>query len=301
MQAMHRREFLGKAAAVMAGSVIGPAVLGGQSATVQTSRPTSAPAKLKANDLIVLGKTGIKTSRLAIGTGTESGAEQRRLGIDGFVKMLRHGFDQGVRWWDAADSYKTHPLVQAALKETKREQVTITSKTSAKDYKTAVADIERFRREMNTDYIDIVLLHCMTDANWTEKLKGPMDALSEAKAKGHVRAVGCSCHTFDALQAAAASPWVEVDLARINPFAAIMDVEKRQQVPEVLQVLKSMHQRGKAVYGMKILGAGTFNDGRIEQSLQFILQQRFVSAFVIGFSKTAHIDDIVRRIERVQG
>jgi aryl-alcohol dehydrogenase-like predicted oxidoreductase len=249
----------------------------------------------------MLGKTGIKTSRLAIGTGTESGAEQRRLGIEGFVKMLRHGFDQGVRWWDVADSYKTHPHVQAALKEMKRDQVTITSKTSAKDHKGVTADIERFRREMNTDYIDIVLLHCMTDANWTEKLKGPMDALSEAKAKGYVRAVGCSCHTFDALQAAAASPWVDVDLARINPFAAVMDVEKRDQVPEVLQLLKSMHERGKAVYGMKILGAGSFDNSKIEQSLRFILQQRFVSAFVIGFSKTGHIDEIIRRIERVQG
>lgn len=299
MNTIHRREFLGKAAGVM-GVALAPGVFGAQTTVPPASRPTSAPSKLKASDVVTLGRTGIKASRLAIGTGTESGAEQRRLGIGGLVRLFRHGFDQGVRWWDVADSYKTHPHVGAALKEMRRDEVTITSKTSAKDSEGVKADIERFRREMGTDYIDIVLLHCMMDGNWPEKLKGAMDALSEAKQKGHVRAVGCSCHTYDALEAAADSDWVDVDLARINPYAAVMDVDKTEEVPQVQQALRRMHQRGKAVYGMKILGAGTFRGDRIEQSVRFILQQRFVSGFVIGFSKTDHIDDIVRRIERVQ-
>jgi len=299
MNTIHRREFLGRAAGVV-GAALAPGVFGAQATVAPASRPTSAPSKLKASDVVTLGRTGIKASRLAIGTGTESGAEQRRLGIEGLVRLFRHGFDQGVRWWDVADSYKTHPHVRAALKEMRRDEVTITSKTSAKDSEGVKADIERFRREMGTDYIDIVLLHCMMDGNWPEKLKGAMDALSEAKQKGHVRAVGCSCHTYDALEAAADSDWVDVDLARINPYAAVMDVDGKEEVPQVQQALQRMHQRGKAVYGMKILGAGTFRGDRIEQSVRFILQQRFVSGFVIGFSKTDHIDDIVRRIERVQ-
>ncbi len=299
MNTIHRREFLGKAAGVM-GAALAPGVFGAQTTVAPASRPTSAPSRLKASDVVTLGRTGIKASRLAIGTGTESGAEQRRLGIGGLVRLFRHGFDQGVRWWDVADSYKTHPHVGAALKEMRRDEVTITSKTSAKDSEGVKADIERFRREMGTDYIDIVLLHCMMDGNWPEKLKGAMDALSEARQKGHVRAVGCSCHTYDALQAAADSDWVDVDLARINPYGAVMDINKKEEVPQVLQTLRRMHQRGKAVYGMKILGAGIFKGDMIEQSVRFILQQRFVSGFVIGFSKTDHIDDIVRRIERVQ-
>ena len=155
---------------------------------------------------------------------------------------------------------------------------------------------------MNTDYIDIVLLHCMTEANWPEKMKGAMDALSEAKAKGHVRAVGCSCHTFDALQAAAASPWVDVDLARINPFAAIMDVEeKRGGARRCCRCsrdaragqggLRHEDSRCRLVQGRQ---------DRASRCDSFCKQQ-FVSCFVIGFSKTEHIDDIVRRIERVQG
>ncbi|MGQ9650800.1 MAG: aldo/keto reductase [Phycisphaerae bacterium] len=299
MTAIRRREFLGKAAGAM-GTVFAPPAFGALPTTTPASRPTTFPSKLMANDVITLGRTGIIASRLAIGTGTESGAEQRRLGIEGLVKLLRHGFDQGVRWWDMADSYKTHPHVKAALKEIPRDQVTITSKTSAKDEKGIRADIERFRQEMGTDYIDMVLLHCMMDGDWPEKFKGARDALSEAKRNGLVRAVGCSCHTFDALQAAAESDWVDVDLARINPFAAVMDINRKDEVPQVLQTLRRMHERGTAVYGMKILGAGTFKGKMIEQSIRFILQQRFVSAFVIGFSKAEHIDDIVRRIERVQ-
>ncbi|NLE61234.1 MAG: aldo/keto reductase, partial [Planctomycetes bacterium] len=261
MNTIHRREFLGRAAGVV-GAALAPGVFGAQATVAPASRPTSAPSKLKASDVVTLGRTGIKASRLAIGTGTESGAEQRRLGIEGLVRLFRHGFDQGVRWWDVADSYKTHPHVRAALKEMRRDEVTITSKTSAKDSEGVKADIERFRREMGTDYIDIVLLHCMMDGNWPEKLKGAMDALSEAKQKGHVRAVGCSCHTYDALEAAADSDWVDVDLARINPYAAVMDVDGKEEVPQVQQALQRMHQRGKAVYGMKILGAGTFRGDR---------------------------------------
>lgn len=300
MNTMNRRTFLGETAA-LAGSLIAGGVRADPAPATRPASPASRPAKLRASDVITLGRTGIKTSRLAIGTGTEAGAEQRALGIPGLVKLFRHGFDRGVRWWETADMYKTHPHVAAALKEMRRDEVTITTKTQAKDYNGVKADIERFRREMSVDYIDVVLLHCMMDGDWPEKLKGARDALSEAKDKGHVRAVGCSCHTFAALKAAADSPWVEVDLARINPFAAVMDIEKRGEVPLVLQTLKKMHDQGKAVYGMKILGAGTFKEERIDRSLRFILQQKFVSGFVIGFGKTEQIDDILRRIESAQG
>ena len=299
MGQMHnRREFIGQAAAFLGISAV-PAL--GQVATA-TSKPApiqaSRPAKPKACDQVTLGKTGIKASRLAIGTGTKSGSEQRSRGVDGLVHLFRHAFDQGVRWWDTADSYKTHPYLKAALKELKRDQVTITSKTSAKDAKGIKADLERFRSEMGTDYVDIVLLHCMTDGQWTTKLRGAMDALSEAKAAGIVRAVGCSCHSFDALKAAAAEPWVEVDLARINPFAKIMDVEKAEEVNKVVAVLEEMHRKGKVVYGMKILGEGAFKGDQIDRSLRFALAQPYLSGFTIGFSKEADIDDITGRIER---
>jgi predicted aldo/keto reductase-like oxidoreductase len=152
---------------------------------------------------------------------------------------------------------------------------------------------------MNTDYVDVVLLHCMEDAEWPSKMKGPMDALSEAKARGHVRAVGCSCHTFGALQAAANEPWVEVDLARINPFAVKMDVQAPADVPKIVETLELMKQRGKAVYGMKILGEGAFKGDQIETSLRFALSQPYLSGFTIGFGSKQQLDDLIRRVDRI--
>jgi len=300
MDSLSRREFIGKSMAAI-GAVSG--LTGAGAATRPAHLPTGAtrpsPGPPHAYDTITLARTGIKPSRLSIGTGTRSGREQRALGVDGLVRLLHYGLDQGIRWWDAADMYQTHPHLRAALKEIRRDRVVITSKTRAKDAASVRADIERFRKELGTDYIDIVLLHCMTDGDWPKKLRGAMDALSEAKEKGYVRAAGCSCHTFEALQAAADEPWVDVDLARINPFGRIMDVKKAEDVPKVVAVLHTMHRRGKAVYGMKILAEGALEGEQIDQSLQFVLSKPFVSGFTIGFSSPGQIDDVIRRIERV--
>jgi aryl-alcohol dehydrogenase-like predicted oxidoreductase len=310
MSRITRRDFLAGSAAVL-GTAAGVSTsalaadsdaVAGPGAPIATSRAAStspAGTVLHAHDIVTLGNTGLKPSRLAIGTGTRSGTEQRAAGLDNFVRMLRHGLERGIRWWETADSYETHSFIRPALKEVKRDEIILTSKTRAKDAASVRADMERFRKELGTDYIDIVLLHCMMDGKWPEKLRGAMDALSEAKQKGQVRAVGCSCHTFEALQAAANEPWVEVDLARINPFGRIMDVEKPEGVPKVVQTLQTMKDRGKAVYGMKILGEGAFKGEQIDKSLEFALNQRFLSGFTIGFSNAEQIDDIIRRIDRL--
>ncbi len=302
MSTMDRREFMRKAAAA-AGAALGAQVLGCRSTGTGPSLVTTGPAAgkpLRATDTVTLGRTGIEPSRLAIGTGTIGGREQRELGIEGMVKLFRHGLDQGVRWWDTAGMYGTHPHVRAALRDIKRDQVVITSKTRSKDAAGVRKDLEEFRKELDTDYIDILLLHCMTEPDWPGKMKGPMDVLSEARDKGWVRAVGCSFHNLGALQAAADEPWIEVALARFNPFAVRMDVSKTEQVPRVAEALQTMHQRGKAVYGMKILGQGDIKDDRIDESLQFVLGKPCVSGFTIGFGSGDQIDDIIRRIDRIR-
>ncbi len=291
---MNRRRFL----AAVGAAVIAPSrpVWG----RVPADSPATAPAqppRLRGCDLVELGRTGIKASRLAVGTGTKAGREQRDLGEQGLTRLLRHALDQGVQWWDTADLYKTHTLLRAALREIPRERVTITSKTSARDAAGIKGDIERFRRELGTDYIDIVLLHCLTDGDWPEKMRSAMDALSQARAAGHVRAVGCSCHTFEALTAAMNEPWVEVNLARFNPFAKVMDVARPEDVPRVAGLLAEMHRRGKVIYGMKILGEGSLQGDDIDRSLRFALAQPWLSGFTIGFGSAAQIDDIARRIE----
>ncbi|GMU20206.1 MAG: hypothetical protein AMXMBFR13_03050 [Phycisphaerae bacterium] len=307
MSEMDRREFLGRTAAAV-GTTLG---LPAFAAEKPGNRPAGAAAAatrpagrkiLRANDQIVLGKTGIKTSRLAIGTGSKGGSEQHKAGKESMIKLLRGAVDEGVRWWDVADSYKTHPYAHDTLKELKRDQVVITTKTGKKDAAGVKADLERFRNELGTDYIDIVLLHCMMDDQWPEKMRGPMDVLSEAKQKGWVRAVGVSCHTFGALQAAANEPWVEVDLARFNPFGKLMDETAPGQVDvhKVAEVLETMHRRGKVVYGMKILGEGQIKGDQIDESLRFALSKPYISGFTIGFSKPEQIADISRRMKAIR-
>lgn len=297
---MDRREFIGKAT-VMVGAAMSQRVLGIQQAPATAPTRPAAESPLLATDIVTLGSTGIRTSRLAMGTGTKGGRILRELGQEGTVKLLRHGLDAGIIWWDLADSYRTHPFARAALKDIKRDKVVINSKVRTRDATEVRNDLERFFKELDTDYIDIVMLHCMKEPDWRKTMAGPMDVLREYKAKRRIRAVGVSCHTFVALQATAEEPWVEICLARFNPFAKLMEVDKPERIGHVAKVLQKMHEDGKVVYGMKILGEGyAKTDAQIDEALRFALQQRWMTAFTIGMNTPAEVDDIIRRIKRLQ-
>jgi 1-deoxyxylulose-5-phosphate synthase len=182
----------------------------------------ASQTKKYAWDKVVLGNTGIEVSRLAMGTGTNgfgnSSNQKRQLGLRGLANMLRTGYDNGVFFWESADQYGTHPHMKEALKGVDRDKVVILTKTHAKTEKEMRTDLERFRKEIGTDYIDIVLLHAITDSNWNNNRRGAMNYLADARQKGIIKAHGVSCHSLGALQTAAAEPWVQVDLARINPI-----------------------------------------------------------------------------------
>ncbi|MGH7838415.1 MAG: aldo/keto reductase, partial [Candidatus Binataceae bacterium] len=202
------------------------------------------PRKFSAADTVTIGKTGIKTSRLAMGTGTVGSghhSHQTALGIQGLSALLLNGYDHGLRFLDSADSYGSHPHVAEALKHVPRDKVTVLTKTWARDPDTARADLQRFRQELGVDYIDICLMHCLTEPDWTDRFKGVMDVLSEAKGKGVIRAHGCSCHSIGALRAAAKSPWVDIDLVRINPIGSYMDSDP----DTVVSVIREMRAAGK--------------------------------------------------------
>jgi aryl-alcohol dehydrogenase-like predicted oxidoreductase len=247
-----------------------------------------------ASDTVTLGSTGIKTSRLAMGTGTVGvghHSHQTALGVKGLSDLLLNGYDKGLRFFDAADSYGSHPHVAEALKHVQRDKVTVLTKSWARKPDEMRADIDRFRKELGTDYIDVLLMHCLTEGDWTERYKGVMDVLSEAKQKGIIRAHGCSCHSIEALRAAAKSPWVEIDLARINPTGASMDADPKT----VLAVLKEMKASGKAIVGMKILGAGELRN-RQDECLKFALSLGLLDAFTIGAENRGEQEDLIRRI-----
>src|SRR6184192_2624615 len=286
---MKRREFLHRAACA-AGAAWLPSArfMHGTLAVPVLSR------KFTASDGVTLGKTGITTSRLAMGTGTVGSghhSHQTALGVKGLSELLLNGHEHGLRFFDAADSYGSHPHVAEALKRVPRDKVTVLTKTCARDPATARADLDRFRKELGTDYIDICLMHCLTEGDWTERYKGVMDVLSEAKQKGMIRSHGCSCHSIEALRAAAKSPWVEVDLARINPIGAYMDA-----APEtVVSVLREMRAAKKAIIGMKVLGQGELRN-RQDEALRYALSLDLLDAFTIGAESKFEQEDLIRRI-----
>jgi 1-deoxyxylulose-5-phosphate synthase len=285
---MHRRQFL-----VRSATGLGAAWLTSNSIlNALATQPLAS--KFSASDTVTLGSTALKTSRLAMGTGTVGSghhSHQTALGVKGLSDLLLNGYDHGLRFFDAADSYGSHPHVAEALKHVQRDKVTVLTKTWARDPATARADLDRFRRELGTDYLDICLMHCLTESDWTERYKGVMDVFSEAKEKGTIRAHGCSCHSIEALRAAAKSPWVEVDLARINPIGASLDADPAS----VVSVLREMKAAGKAVVGMKILGQGELRN-RQDEAIKYALSLGLLDAFTIGAESKTEQEDLIRRI-----
>jgi 1-deoxyxylulose-5-phosphate synthase len=248
-----------------------------------------------ATDRIHLGPMKVPVSRLAMGTGTNgwggSSDQTRKLGVGGLADLLDAAYDEGVTFWDSADEYGSHAHVREALKHLPRERVTLLTKTHASTEKEARADLDRFRRELGTDYVDILLLHCMEDDDWPRRRQGAMAVIAEAREKGIVKTHGTSCHTLGALRAAAASPWVQVDLARINPAKMHMDAAPHT----VVSVLRQMKAAGKGVIGMKILGAGGLSH-RVDQALQYALALDCVDCFTIGSESRDQFHDLMKRI-----
>lgn len=293
---MHRRQFLTRATtAAAAASLVGSAAplrAGAAAARPAVPVPDSPVAR------VALGKSGVTCSVVGMGTGTVGvgqASNQTRLGVPEFTRVVRHALDRGVNLFDVADQYGSHVYLREALKGVPRDQYVIQTKTHATKPADARSHIERYRLELGVDYIDILLLHCMQKENWPEENAGSRDYLSEAKDKGLIRAHGVSCHGIDPLRVAARDPWVEVDLARINPEGLIMD----STVPAVVAELRAMHDAGKGVIGMKILGEGRIKDPeRIDASLKFALGLGAVDAMVVGFQSIDEVDDLLERAER---
>jgi predicted aldo/keto reductase-like oxidoreductase len=284
-----RRDFI-KASALG----VGAAWLGTKSLT---SVLATEPVTFKATDMVAIGKTGIRTSRLACGTGTvgyNHHSNQSALGVQGLADLLVHGYDQGLRFFDTADSYGTHPHVAAALRRVPREKVTVLTKSWAREPQQMRADIERFRKELNTDYLDILLMHCLTEADWTDRFRGAMDVISEAQEKGLIRAHGVSCHSIQALRAAAHSPWVQVMLSRVNPIGSHMDADP----DTVVATLWEGRAAGKGIIGMKILGQGDMRK-RQDEALKYALSLKLLDAFTIGAENATEQQDLINRISKV--
>ena len=295
---MQRREFVKR-------SALG---LGGILAGVPLARAAeSKPAFFDPYETVPLGQTKLKVSRFCIGTGMHGGnreSDHTRMGKQKLEALLQGAYDRGVRTFDMADLYGTHPYLVPALKGMPRDKYTIFTKIwfhpgGLPESERPATDVivSRFLKEIGTDYLDLVLLHCVSSPKWPEELRARMDSLAQLKSKGVIRAHGVSCHSLAALEAAAAEPWVDSVHARINPFGMSMDDKPDKVVP----VLKKLHAAGKGVVGMKIIGEGRLgNDAeKRDESARFVLGLGCVDVLNIGFEKTEEIDDFAGRVRKV--
>lgn len=256
--------------------------------------------------IVTLGRSGIKTTLLGMGTGFNGYNRTSAITRAGVAEsMIRYAYDKGIRFFDCADSYGTHPFAAAALKSIPRENYTLSSKMwvttggiPEQDKADANIVVDRFRKELNTDYIDLVQLHCMTTGDWTDLQKRQMDILEKLKAQGIIRSHGVSVHSFEALEAAAKSSWVDVIHVRINPYGDNMD---KKDPALVVPVIEKLHKAGKGVIGMKLIGNGKFKDDpeKVDASLKFVLGLVNVDMIIVGFEQPEQIDNYVVRVENV--
>lgn len=294
-----RREFIGKTLE-KAGLIA--------SIPIITGRATAAEQKktLRGTDQVVLGRTGIKTSRLAQGTGYNGWArssDHTRMGKAAFERLLRHSLDCGITFIDMADLYGTHPFVRDVIKGFPREKLTLLSKiwVRKEDWVTpsggAKEEVDRFRRELDTDVIDICLIHCATDGKWADTYARVLDELSELKSKKVVRAVGVSCHDLEALRVAATHPWTDVIFARINNRGG-EQYSMDSTTELVSEVLRTARKNGKVVVGMKIFGAGKLTKPEEKDaSLAYVFKNDLVDAITVGMKTPEEVDDTLSRMD----
>ncbi|MGA8580016.1 MAG: aldo/keto reductase, partial [Bryobacteraceae bacterium] len=222
--------------------------------------------KRTATDWVTLGRSNVKVTRLAFGTGTYSGAAQRALGQDGFTRLVRYAYDRGIRFFETAESYHgMSEMLATALKGLPRDSYRLMTKYSTPPYGPPPAErIDMYRRQLNSEYIDILLLHCLRPPTWQKDYQELQDGMSVAKDKKIILSHGASIHGLPALRTIPGNQWLDIAMIRMNHTGIHMDTELLRDtndigsVDEVVKHTKAVHQQGMGVISMKLVGEGSF-------------------------------------------
>src|SRR5690242_9470356 len=272
-----------------------------------TGSLVAAPTKRSATDLVTLGNSGVKVSRLAFGTGTFSGRVQLELGQDQFTRLVRHSYYNGVRFFETAESYHGMPeMLGIALKGIPRDSYRLMTKYSTPASGDPAPKIDQFRKQLDTEYIDILLLHCLRPPTWATDYRSLQDGFLEAQGKKIILSHGASVHGLPALRTFPGNQWLEIALMRMNHNGTRMDTEEMRdvdatgKVSEVVAHAKQLHAEGKGLIGMKLCGEGRFTRAEDrDAAMKYVMNLGCVDAVTMGFKSTAEIDEAIERMNRV--
>jgi len=308
MTDMKRRDFLKTGAAVGAGTLVVASSLQARAGqTPAELKKQSKPKKLFSTDpcAIVPLTDKVSCTRLGFGTGMRGGnrtSDITRMDEAKAIGLLQYAYDKGLRLYDMADLYGSHPIVAKALNGKPRDSYTLISKLwvhgggipePVEERPTADVTVKRFLKECNVDYIDVMQLHCMMNGNWASQFEKQMEALERLKEEGLIRAHGVSCHANTALEVASKTLWADTVHVPINTDGVRMDGD----VEDVVKATRTCHQSGVGVVGMKILGEGTFKDlQKRKKSIDFVLNLDCVDVFVAAFDEKEHIDELLTNV-----
>ena len=261
----------------------------------------AAAATGKATDFVALGKTNVKVTRLAFGTGTHNGEVQRSLGQDQFNKLVRHAWDRGIRFFETADSYpQMHEMLGVALKGIPRDSYQLMSKITT-DSGDPQQRWDSLRKQANSDYFDVMLLHVQQGTDWPERSKRWQDAIQDAQHRQIVRARGASVHGLEALRQVPQNNWLQVAMIRMNHRGTRMDSggnfwEANGDVQEVVQHVHAARKTGMGVISMKLIGEGVFNREDRQKAMRFAFHKAGVQAVTVGYKNTSEIDEAIENL-----
>lgn len=257
----------------------------------------------QAHDMVTLGRSKVQVTRLAFGTGSMGGAVQRALGQQEFTRQVRYAYDRGIRFFETADSYgDMHRMLGVALAGLPRDSYQLMSKVTTSDGVSPQAKLDELRRQVRSEYFDIMLLHWQHTADWPEETKAWQEGLSQAKARKVVRSHGASVHGLPALRQMPGKQWLDVAMIRVNHNGRRMDAENYAtdgpgNVSEVVSHVRQVRAEGMGVVSMKLIGEGVFNRADRQAAMRFAFRQAGVDSVTVGYKSTAEIDEAIENVQ----
>ncbi len=285
-----RRQFL-KTTSLAAGAV-----------ALGSALPIKASTKDAATEWVTLGKSNVKVTRLAFGTGSFSGKVQRELGQEEFTRLVRYAYDRGIRFYETAESYgDMHRMLGIALKGIPRDSYRIMSKVTTHDGVDPQQKFDELRKLANTEYFDIMLLHWQHTGTWPQDTVRWQDGIMEAQHRQAIVSHGASMHGLPALRQAPQFKWLDVAMIRMNHKGASMDAEDFAtsglgNVPEVVTHVKEVKKNNTGIISMKLIGEGTFNREDRQAAMKFAFRNAGVDTVTVGYKNTAEIDEAIENL-----